>query len=57
MKGQSNISSQGLTPMRHLGTAQDGRLSRSLGSRLHRVDIIGSSTTKSGLIYYLAKLA
>ena len=28
-----------------------------LGSRLHRVGTVGSSTAKSGLIYYLAKLA
>ena len=28
-----------------------------LGSRLRRVGTVGSSTAKSGLIYYLAKLA
>ena len=28
-----------------------------LGSRLHRVGTVGSSTAKSGLIYYLANLA
>ena len=48
---------QGHIPIRRLGAAHDGRLSRSRYSRLHWVVTVGSFTAKSGLIYYLAKLS